>query len=148
MTVVCMVLILNSYTVYCTSSCTRCYRVLITIKWQNYYLLHTCTIGGPTPGVLSVNTHLILVRDKVLEAASCWKDIGRGLPSITEGFISSTSGSDNECLYKVLSKWMHTGNAKISDLLNALEQPAVGRKDIANDIRALKGKPEGDKLGL
>ena len=100
-------------------------------------------------GVLSVNTHLQPVRAVVLEAACKWKDIGRSLPGITQGFIDGTHENDaGECLYKVLSKWMHTGKATIYHLLSALEHPTVGLNDIAINIRALKGTPEGSKLGL
>ena len=100
-------------------------------------------------GVLSVNLHLNPVRAAVSEAANKWADIGRSLPDITEGFIASTKGVDDyDCLRKVLSKWMHTSKATIDDLLSALEDPSVGRNDIARDIRALKGTPDGAKLGL
>ena len=84
----------------------------------------------------------------MLEAAYQWKDIGRALPGVTEGNIQSIRFSeDSECLNAVLSKWIITGRAKTNDLLEALEEPTVGRTDIANTIRNLKGE-ERAKVGL
>ena len=54
---------------------------------------------------------------------------------------------DNDRLNEVLSKWMHSGQATIDQLLEALVDPCVGRGDIAKKIRSLKGVERG-KVGL
>ena len=99
-------------------------------------------------GVLDLDVHLDPLRMAVLQAAHKWKDIGRALPGVTEGNIQSIRcNEDSECLIAVLSKWINTGRAKTNDLLEALEEPTVGRTDIANKIRDLKGE-ERAKVGL
>ena len=99
-------------------------------------------------GVLDLDVHLGPLRGAVFQAAHKWKDIGRALPGVTEGYIRSIrSSEDSECLNDVLSKWINTGRAKTTDLLKALEEPTVSRTDIANKIRDLKGE-ERAKVGL
>ena len=101
-----------------------------------------------TGGALDLDVHLGPLRVAVLQAAHKWKDIGRALPGVTEGNIQSIRfNEDSECLNAVLSKWIKTGCAKTNDLLEALEEPTVGRTDIANKIRNLKGE-ERAKVGL
>ena len=73
------------------------------------------------------------------EARSSWKNIGREL-GLSDGTISSIDKpkiDDSECLHEVLRHWMHSGDAKISNLLSALENKTVDRKDIADAIRSL-----------
>lgn len=75
------------------------------------------------------------VKDAIWEARSEWKDIGRAL-NISDGDINAINGRNaGECLNAVLSKWRHTGNATIANILEAMEDTAVGRVDIANHIR-------------
>ena len=100
---------------------------------------------GPT--VLNVDTHLLHVKRAIREARVRWKDIGRGL-QLSEGTIESIHEvDDEERLHKVLSLWMKTGSATIYELLKALEDPPVGRKDIAGEIRRRTGE-ERRKVGL
>lgn len=103
-------------------------------------------IGGAT--ILDINTHLKPVKEAIWDARSKWRDIGRLLPGLTEGTIATIHDlDDNESLHKVLSLWMHSGNAMIQDILKALEHVTVSRVDIAKKIRALKGK-DRTQLGL
>ena len=75
----------------------------------------------------------------VWDARHQWKNIGREL-GLSEGTIQSIhEPDDGECLHQVLLRWMKTGRATINDLLEALEDPTVDHRDIANKIRALKG---------
>ena len=91
--------------------------------------------------VLSVADHLIHVIHAVWEVRAQWKNFGRSLPGWSDGAIRSIhEPSDGDCLHAVLSIWMHTGRATINDLLKALENPSIARGDIANKIRALKGR--------
>ena len=98
--------------------------------------------------MLDVNKHLRHVKNVVLDAAYLWRDIGQAL-GIPEGSLASIRKFDNDKdrLDEVLSKWMHSGQATIEQLLKALVVPCVYRVDIANKIRSLKGK-ERFKVGL
>ena len=88
-----------------------------------------------------MDKHLRHVKRAVWEARTQWKNIGRSLPGLSEGTIQSIhEANDGECLHQVLLRWMKTGRATINDLLEALEDPTVDHRDIANNIRALKGK--------
>ena len=102
-------------------------------------------VDGPT--VLKVNTHLLHVKRAIREARVRWKDIGRGLHLLDGDIRSIREEDDEECLHKVLSLWMETGSATIYQLLEALENPPVSRKDIAGEIRSLKGE-ERSRVGL
>ena len=97
--------------------------------------------------LLKVNTHLLPVRQSIWEARPQWRDIGRAL-DLTESTVQSIhEPNDGECLHQVLLKWMQSGDATIYNLLEALEDVAVGRTDIANEVRALEGK-ERLRVGL
>ena len=97
--------------------------------------------------MLNVKTHLKQVKRAIREARADWKNIGRGL-DLSEGDIKSIhEDDDEERLHKVLSLWMQTGNATIYQLLEALENPPVSRKDIAGEIRRRTGE-ERRKVGL
>ena len=97
--------------------------------------------------VLSEDKHLQSVNHAVLKARAEWKKIGRAL-GLSVGIIKSIHDPDDgECLHDVLTKWIYTGKATIYDLLEALEDPTVARRDIANEIRDLKGE-ERSKVGL
>ena len=74
----------------------------------------------------------------IWEARAQWKNIGRAL-GISEGTICSIHADDGESLHQILTHWMHAGNATIQDLLTALEDPTVGRRDISNKLRSRKG---------
>ena len=79
------------------------------------------------------------MRKAVWEARPDWRNIGRAL-DLSEGTIDSIhEREDGESLHTVLKTWMQSGKATIQDLLNALEDPTVGRTDIANEIRSLEG---------
>ena len=84
----------------------------------------------------------------VLNAACKWKDIGRAL-GLPDGTIQSLDHGpdDHECLHRALSNWICNGEATIYQLLTALGDPTVKRLDIANQIRARKGK-ERINVGL
>ena len=97
--------------------------------------------------MLKVNTHLKQVKLAIREARARWKDIGRGVDLLDGDIKSIREEDDDECLHKVLSLWMETGSATIYQLLEALENPPVGRKDIAGEIRSLKGE-ERSRVGL
>ena len=97
--------------------------------------------------VLTVDTHLRPVKSAIWEARAQWRDIGRAL-DLTEGTIESIhEPNDGESLNTVLKKWMTSGEATIHNLLEALEDVTVDRKDIAKNIRALKGKAK-TKVGF
>ena len=103
---------------------------------MDYYSCNT--LAGSA--VLSMDKHLTHVKHAVWEAQTQWKEIGRTL-GLPEGTIQSIhEPHDGECLHMVLSMWMQTGRATISDLLKALDDRTVARRDIARNIRALKGK--------
>lgn len=97
--------------------------------------------------MLDVNEHLHHVKNAVLEAAYLWKEIGQALPHISEGTLRSIHGEDRECLNEMLSVWMHSGKATIDQLLEALQDPSVGRGDIISEIRAFNGDKRS-KVGL
>ena len=87
--------------------------------------------------VLEINTHLLPVKRDIWEARAQWRDIGRAL-GLTEGAIQSIhEPNDGESLHKVLAHWIQSGTATMPDLLRALEDVTVSRRDIANEIRAL-----------
>ena len=87
-----------------------------------------------------MDKHLKHVKYAVWGARAQWKNIGRSL-GLPEGTIQSIHEPDEgECLHAVLSLWMQTGQATINDLLEALENPPIARRDIAHEIRALRGK--------
>ena len=80
------------------------------------------------------------MKGAVWGARGQWRNIGRSLGS-PEGMLQSIHDqNDGECLNEVLSRWIHTGQATINDLLKALEDVTVGRHDIAHEIRARKGE--------
>ena len=90
--------------------------------------------------VLEINTHLRPVKRAIWEARAQWRDIGRAL-ELTEGAIKSIhEPNDGECLHEVLFQWIQPGAATMPYLLQALEDVTVNRKDIANEICALRGK--------
>ena len=79
------------------------------------------------------------MKDDIWEAQAQWKNIGRAL-GLPEGTICSIhESSDGESLHQILTHWMHAGNATIQDLLTALEDRTVGRRDISNKLRSRKG---------
>ena len=89
--------------------------------------------------VLDPVAHLQPVKSALWEAGSQWRDIGRAL-GLTDGTIRTIRNQDDgECLQDVLAKWMYSGEATTHDLNKALEDPTVGRGDIANKIWARKG---------
>ena len=90
--------------------------------------------------VLSIDTHLQPVRSSIWSTRSLWKEIGRAL-GISDDIIRTIHYTDDgECLNEVLSKWINSGKATISDLLRALANKTVDRNDIKNGIHVLKGK--------
>ena len=100
--------------------------------------------------VLNVNTHLRHVKNALLDAAYKWNEIGQAL-DITPGTLRSIGrqfrGNDNECLNEVLTRWMHTGEATIDQLFEALEDDDVKRGDIVKQIKARQGE-QRSKVGL
>ena len=109
------------------------------------HFLH-CPVGKGI--VLDVNEHLLHVKNALLETAWRWRDIGQAL-HISEGTLESIRKlhNDKDRLDEVLSKWMHSGEATIDRLLEALVDPSVDRNDIAIKIRDLKGDKR-KKVGL
>ena len=102
---------------------------------------------GATCTVLEVDTHLRPLKKAIWEVRAQWRDIGRAL-DLSDGTIESIhEANDGESLHKVLSQWIQSGTATTQDLLQALEDDIVYRKDIANKIRALKGQERTD-VGL
>ena len=90
--------------------------------------------------ILKIDSDLQRVKKALWEARSQWKDIGRAL-DISDGTIRSIhEPSDGESLHHMLTLWMQSGTATIQDLLKALEDSTVGRKDIVNEILSRKGK--------
>ena len=90
--------------------------------------------------ILKINSDLRQVKQALWEARSQWKDIGHAL-DISDGTIRSIhEPSDGESLHQILTIWMQSGTATIQDLLMALEDATVGRKDIVNEILSRKGK--------
>ena len=93
-----------------------------------------------TDVVLTVDSHLRPVKRAIWESRVHWRNIGRAL-DLTEGSIDSIhEPDDGESLHKVLKKWMESDKAMMHDLLMALDDVTVGRMDIAEKIRELKGK--------
>ena len=90
--------------------------------------------------MLSIDTHLQPVKHAVWKAQSLWKEIGRALGISNDIVCTIHCTDDGECLHTVLSKWIHSGKATISDLLLALADETVERNDIKNRIHVLKGK--------
>ena len=87
------------------------------------------------------------IKEAIWDARAKWKDIGRML-KLTEGDIEAIHECDDgECLHKVLSQWMHTGGAKINDLLKTLNSKIVDRSDLAKQIQSRVGEKR-DKVGL
>ena len=91
------------------------------------------------------------MKNALLDAAYRWFPLGQAL-GIPHGTLQSIKFDrellgDNDRLNEVLSKWMHSGQATIDQLLEALVDPTVARGDIANKIRALRGE-ERSKVGL
>ena len=83
------------------------------------------------------------MKNALLGAAYQWNEIGQAL-DIPHGTLKSIElkkqlHDDNARLNEVLSKWMHSGEATIDRLLEALVDPGVKRNDIATKIRDLKG---------
>ena len=75
------------------------------------------------------------IKEHIWDIRSQWKDIGRKL-GLKDGDIRAIhEHSDGECLHEVLSLWIHTGQATISDLLTTLESRIIRRPDIARNIR-------------
>ena len=90
--------------------------------------------------MLNIDTHLQPVRHAIWKARSLWKEIGRAL-GISDDIIRTIHcENDGECLNEVLSLWIHSDKATISDLLRALAKKTVDRNDIKNKIHVLKGK--------
>ena len=115
------------------------------------YAISDCPYTVGKGIVLEVNKHLRHVKNAVLDAACLWYDIGLVLGVLT-GTLQSIKfdkelHEDNDRLNEVLLKWMHSGQATIHQLLEALVDPSVYRVDIANKIRALRGE-ERSKVGL
>ena len=102
--------------------------------------------------MLEVNKHLHPLKNALLDAAYLWFPLGQAL-GILPGTLESIKfdrelHGDNDRLNEVLSKWIHSGQATIDQLLEALDSdPSVKRPDVANKIRSLKGE-ERIKVGL
>ena len=90
--------------------------------------------------VLTIATHLQPVKSSIWKARSLWKEIGRALGISDDIICTIHCAKDGECLNEVLSRWIHSGKATISDLLLALANKTVDRNDIKNEIHVLKGK--------
>ena len=104
-----------------------------------YVVIFTTVTGEDT--VLSVDAHLKPLKRAIWEARAKWPVIGRALPGISEGtMLAIHDKDDGDCLHRVLSLWIHSGKATISDLLQALADETVKRNDIKNEIHILKGK--------
>ena len=90
--------------------------------------------------VLNAEKDLFTVRSAILDAKAKWQYIGEAL-GLSPGFIAGihTSGPDPALsgLTTILTEWMQRSkNASIYKLLAALEDPTVGRTDIADKIRS------------
>ena len=102
--------------------------------------------------MLDINKHLRPVKNALLDAAYRWFPLGQAL-GVPPGTLRSIKfdrelHGDNDRLNEVLLIWMHSGQATIDQLLEALDSdPSVKRPDIANKIRALRGE-ERFKVGL
>ena len=90
--------------------------------------------------VLNIDTHLQPVKHAVWTARSLCKEIGHVLGISDDTIRTIHCTNDGECLNEVLSLWIHSGKATISDLLRALANKTVDRNDIKNEIHILKGK--------
>ena len=90
--------------------------------------------------MLSIDPHLQRVRRSIWKTRSLWKEIGRALGISDDIICTIHCANDGECLNEVLSKWIYSGKATISDLLLALAAETVERNDIKNRIHVLKGK--------
>ena len=118
---------------------------ILTDSRRLYLLLHMY-VG--TYRVLTINDNLIHVKTAVWKGREQWKEIGILLPGVEQDTINSVQGTNNgERLNEVLSKWIHTGKARINHLLTALRHTTVGRGDIADNICGLKGE-ERARVGL
>lgn len=114
---------------------------------SKYCLLSNILIGVGGPIRLKVNKHVQPVKRAIWDARAQWKDIGRAL-DLPDGTIRAIHESnDGENLHEVLTTWIVTGNAMIHQLLDALEDTTVSRRDIADEIRSLKGE-ERKLVGL
>ena len=90
--------------------------------------------------ILKIDSDLQRMKGYVWEARAQWKNIGRAL-GISEGTINTIhENDDGESLHQILTRWIKSGNATIQDLLKALEDQTVGRRDIVNEILSRKGK--------
>ena len=101
--------------------------------------------------MLDANKHLRHVKNAVLDAAYLWFPLGQAL-DIPQGTLKTIDSDrkfheENDRLNEMLSKWMHSGEATIDRLLEALVDPSVDRNDIAIKIRDLKGDKRR-KVGL
>ena len=111
---------------------------MVLLNEPTDHFLH-CPVGKGI--VLEVNKHLHHVRNALLDAAYLWFPLGQAL-GILSGTLQSIKfdrelHGDNDRLNEVLSKWIHSGQATIDQLLEALVDPGVNRNDIATKIRDL-----------
>ena len=112
----------------------------INVYQYSCLLVHNCT-------VLNVDSHLMLLKEAIWDARAKWRDIGLKL-KVSEGDLATIHGrTDADCLHEVLVHWMHTGRARIDDLLKALESKVIGHSDIAKEICSWK-KEDQIRLGL
>ena len=91
------------------------------------------------------------MKNSLLDAAYLWFPLGQAL-DIPQGTLKTIDldrkfHEENDRLNEMLSKWMHSGEATIDRLLEALVDPGVKRNDIATKIRDLTGSMRR-KVGL
>ena len=84
-----------------------------------------------------MDSDLRRVKGYIWEARAQWKNIGRAL-GIPDSTINTIHEDDNESLHQILTHWIQSGNATIQDLVTALEDPTVDRRDIAHRLRSQK----------
>ena len=91
------------------------------------------------------------IRTAIWAAREKWRAIGKGLeiPSYELDAIDAENrGTAGDKLEAVLTRWMHTGEAKVDQLLDVLKSPGLGKADIANDILRTRDPEERRRLGL
>ncbi len=91
-----------------------------------------------TTEYLSANEHLRHVFSLSYEARTKWFNIGLQL-GLAKDVLDSIGRNrslheDGDYFREVLTSWMHSGNAKISDFLEVLEGPTVDMLDVARQI--------------
>ena len=99
---------------------------------------------------LQDNIHLQYIRKTILGAQTKWREIGKGLgiSSCDLDAMDVENRTAGGKLEAVLTRWMHTGAAKIDQLLDVLKSPDLDETGIANDILRTRDPEKRRRLGL